>query len=174
MRFLEAAALYQIFHGSGHKMCIRDRGLHPHIVIHAQEDMLQIGTSKSVLRYFPDAAILHVGAEQNSQHSADLRLPFAAIALDDHHSLALIAGNQTVADVFLQGGNVLRVEKVIQKLQPEDRFRGVGVIGHREAVADDFRFSLHKPPIQKKRPVGKMNPVRLRWKICLLYTSRCV
>src|SRR5699024_11702684 len=70
-------------------------------------------SSKSVLRYFPDAAILHVGAEQNSQHSADLRLPFAAIALDDHHSLALIAGNQTVADVFLQGGNVLRVEKEI-------------------------------------------------------------
>ena len=48
------------------------QGFHSHIVIHAQEDMLQIGTSKPVLRYFPDAAVLHVGTEQSSQHSADL------------------------------------------------------------------------------------------------------
>ena len=66
--------------------------------------MLQIGTGKSVLRYFPNAAILHVGAEQSSQHSADLRLAFAAVALNDHHPLTFVAGNQAVADVFLQVG----------------------------------------------------------------------
>ena len=50
-------------------------------------------------------------------------------------------------------------------MQPEDGFRGVGVVGHGEPVADDFRFSLHKFSVQKKRPVGEVNPVRLRWKI---------
>ena len=39
------------------------QGFHPHIVIYAQEDMFQVGTGKSVLRYFPDATVLHVGAE---------------------------------------------------------------------------------------------------------------
>ena len=50
-------------------------------------------------------------------------------------------------------------------MQPEDRFRSVGVVGHGETVADDFRLSLRKGPIQKKCPVGKVNPVRLRGKI---------
>ena len=53
----------------------------------------------------------------------------------------------------------------IQKLQPENRFRSVGVVGHGETVADDFRLSLHKGSVQKKRAVGKMNPIRLRGKI---------
>ena len=127
--------------------------------------MLQVSTGKAVLGYFPDAAILHVGAEQSSQHSADLRLSFAAAALNDHHPLPLVAGDQAVADIFLQGGDVLRVEQAIQKFQPKNRFRGVGVVGHGEAVSDDFRLSLCKGSIQKKRPVGKMNPIRLRGEI---------
>ena len=127
--------------------------------------MFQVSTGKTVLGYFPDAAILHVGAEQSSQNSADLRLALAAAALNDHHPLSLVAGNQAVADIFLQGWDVLRAEKAIQKLQPEGRLWGVGVVGHGETVADDFRLSLRKGPIQKKRPIGKVNPVRLRGKI---------
>ena len=127
--------------------------------------MFQIGTGKPVLGYFSDAAVLHVGAEQSPQHSADLRLALAAAAFNNHHSLSLVAGNQAVADIFLQGGDVLRVEQAIQKLQPENRFWGVGVVGHGETVADDFRLSLHKGSVQKKSPVGKVNPVRLRGKI---------
>ena len=127
--------------------------------------MLQIGTGKSVLGYFPDAAILHVGAEQSSQHSADLTLAFTAVAFDDHHPLALVAGDQAVADVFLQGGNVLRVEQAIQKFQPENGLGCPGIVGHRETITDDFGFSLYKFSAQKKRPVGEVNPVRLRWKI---------
>ena len=127
--------------------------------------MFQIGTGKPVLGYFPDAAILHVGTEQSSQHSADLRLSFAAAALNDHHPLPLVAGNQAVADIFLQGGDVLRVEQTIQKLQPENRFWGVGLVGHGETVADDFRLSFRKSSVQKKRAVGKINPIQLRGKI---------
>ena len=127
--------------------------------------MLQVSTGKSVLGYFPDAAILHVGAEQSSQNSADLRLALAAAALNDHHPLSLVAGNQAVADIFLQGGDVLRVEQAIQKFQPENRFRGIGVVGHVETIADNFWLSLHKGPVQKKCAVGKVNPIRLRGKI---------
>ena len=79
--------------------------------------------------------------------------------------LSLVAGNQAVADIFLQGGDVLRVEQTIQKFQPEDRFRSVGVVGHGEAVSDNFRLSLCKGSVQKKCAVGKMNPIRLRGKI---------
>src|SRR5699024_8491079 len=110
----------------------------------------QVSTGKSVLRYFPDAAVLHVGTEQRSQHSADLALALAAVAFNHHYPLSLVAGNQAVADIFLQGGNVLRVEQAIQKFQPENRFRGIGVIGHGEAVADDSWLSLHKGSVQRK------------------------
>ena len=59
----------------------------------------------------------------------------------------------------------LRVEQAIQKLQPENRLWGVGVVGHGETVADDFRLSLRKGSVQKKCAIGKMNPIRLRGKI---------
>ena len=48
------------------------QGFHPHIIVHAQKDMLQASTGKPVLGYFPDAAVLHIGTKQSSQHSADL------------------------------------------------------------------------------------------------------
>ena len=50
-------------------------------------------------------------------------------------------------------------------MQPEDRLRSVGVVGHGETVADDFRFSHHKISVQKKCAVGKVNPIWLRGKI---------
>ena len=78
--------------------------------------MLQIRTGKSVLRYFPDAAVLHVRTEQMTQHGANLALTLTAVTFNHHHPLPLIAGNQAVADIFLQGRDVLRVEQAIQKL----------------------------------------------------------
>ena len=72
--------------------------------------MLQIGTGKAVLRDLADAAILHVAAEQAGQHYTNLRLAFAAAALDNHHALSLVAGNQAVADELLHRGDILRVE----------------------------------------------------------------
>ena len=117
--------------------------------------MLQVGTGKSVLGYFPNAAVLHVRAEQSSQHSADLALAFTAVALHDHHPLALVAGDQAVADVFLQGGDVLRVEQAIQKFQPENGFGCLGIVGHRETITDDFGFSLHKFSVQKSVPLER-------------------
>ena len=43
---------------------------------------------------------------------ADLALAFAAAALDDHHLLPGIAGDQAVSDELLKRGNVLRPEKL--------------------------------------------------------------
>ena len=42
----------------------------------------------------------------------DLALALAAIPLNDHHPLAFVAGDQTIPDELLQGGNVLRVKPV--------------------------------------------------------------
>ena len=60
-----------------------------------------------------DAAILHIAAEQPGQHHADLRLALAAAALNDHHALPLVAGDQAIADKLLHCGNVLRVKLLI-------------------------------------------------------------
>ena len=43
---------------------------------------------------------------------ADLTLAFTAAALDHHHLLSGVAGNQAVPDKFLQRGNVLRPKKL--------------------------------------------------------------
>ena len=42
----------------------------------------------------------------------NLPLAFAAAALDHHHLLSGVAGNQAVPDEFLQCGNVLRPEQL--------------------------------------------------------------
>ena len=72
-------------------------------------DVLQIGAGKAVFGHLAHAAVLGIAAKQMGQDGADLRLALAAVALDDHHALSLVAGDQAVADVFLQGGNVVIV-----------------------------------------------------------------
>ena len=84
--------------------------------------------------------------------------------------LPLGAGNQALADIFLQSGNVLRVKKPIQKSQPAGRRGRIGIIGHRQAATHDVRFSLRKGAIQKQRAVCQMNAVSLRREI--LYQRR--
>ena len=65
------------------------QGFHPHIIVHAEQGVFEVGTGKAVLRDLADAAILHVAAEQPGQHHADLRLALAAAAFNDHHALPL-------------------------------------------------------------------------------------
>ena len=93
--------------------------------------MLQICTGESVLRYFPNAAILHVSTEQTAQNSADLGLALAAVSLNDHHALPLVAGDQAVADKLLQSNNVLRVQQPIQEGNPQCRLRRIRLISDR-------------------------------------------
>lgn len=56
---------------------------------------------KPIFGHFADAAVLRVAAKEMSKHCADLGFALAAVSLDDHHALPLVAGNQAVADVFL-------------------------------------------------------------------------
>ena len=48
------------------------QSFHPHIIIHAQQDVFQIGTGKTVFRNLPDAAVFHIRAEDGGQHRTDL------------------------------------------------------------------------------------------------------
>ena len=80
--------------------------------------MLQVGAGKSVFGNFPHAAVLGIGTEQFGQHIADLAFPFAAAAFDHQHFLSGVAGDQAVADEFLERGNVFRPQQVGEKSEP--------------------------------------------------------
>ena len=141
------------------------KGFHLHVIIHTQQDVFQISTGKTVLGDFADAAILHIGAKDATQHSADLRLAFAAVALDDHHPLSLVGGDQAVADELLQRGNVFFVEQSVQKFQPQVRGWCVRLIRHRQTASHDLRLPFCEGSVQQQRTVGNVDAIRLRWKI---------
>ena len=122
--------------------------LHPHIVIDTQQNVFQISAGETVLGNFADAAIFHIAAEQGGQHRADLALALAAAAFDNHHPLAFVAGDQAVADIFLQSRNVLRVKQPIQKRQPAGWCGSTGIVGHRQTTANNLRLALRKGAIQ--------------------------
>ena len=71
----------------------------------------------------------------------------AAPTFDDHHPLALVAGDETVADKFLQGRDVLRVNQVRQEPQPEGGLGRFGVISDRQPVTNDFQLTFLKAAI---------------------------
>ena len=121
--------------------------------------MFEVGAGEAVLRDFADAAILHVTAKQPGQHHADLRFALAAVALDDHHALPLVAGDQAVADELLHRGDILRVEQVGQEPQPMSGLWSFRVIFDREPVADDLRLTLLKGAIQIQGAVCQRNAV---------------
>ena len=126
-------------------------------------DMLQVSPGKTVFRYLTDAAVLGVAVtEQFQENSADLALSFSAVSLDDHHPLSLVTGNQAVANEFLKRQDILRIQKIIQKMQPAFRLGCIGVITDWETAPDDFRLLLIEGPVQHQGSVGQMNPVRLR------------
>ena len=128
-------------------------------------DVLQIGAGKAVFGHLAHAAVLGVATKEMRQNGADLRLALAATALNDHHALALVAGDQAVTNVFLQGGNVILIQKTAQKTQPHFRAGRGRVVGHRKAAAHDFVIGCGIRAIQKQRPVRHMNPVGLRREI---------
>ena len=123
--------------------------------------MFQISAGKPVFGDLADAAVFHVGAEDSIQHHTDLTFPLAAFALDDHHALTLCAGDQAIAEIFLQGRDVLFIKQVMQKPQPVLRLRCVWVIWDRQAVANDLLLALGKSAVREQGAVGEMDPVLL-------------
>ena len=84
----------------------------PHVVVDHQVNVLQIGTGERIFRNLSDASVLRVRAKHPGQHMADLALAFTAAALDHHHLLPRIAGDQAVSDELLKRGNVLRPKQL--------------------------------------------------------------
>ena len=131
-----------------------------HVVIHHQQLVLQIGSGEGAALHLGDAAVFQVAAEQLLHHHADAALALAAVALEQHHHLPAVCRNQTVAEVFLQGQNVLRFQQVGQKPQPCHRLRRAGVISDGEAVAAEFLLRAERVA-EKQRAVGNVNTVFL-------------
>ena len=93
--------------------------------------------------------------------SINLAFSFSAAALDKHHPLSLVAGNQAVSDVLLQAGNILGIQQLVEKTQPDGRRRGVRGIPNGKAASHNLVLFVRKPTIQKERSVCKVNPIRL-------------
>ena len=123
--------------------------------------MLQVRPGEAVLRNLAHAAVLGVAAEYAGQHVANLAFSFAAVALDNHHALALVAGNQTIPHVFLEGGDILRVQQILQEAEPGFRLRGVGTIGHGKAAADNLPLFRAECSVQMQRAVLQVDAVIL-------------
>ena len=141
------------------------QSFHPHIIIHAQQDVFQISTSEAVFGNFADAAVLHVCSEDGGQNRTDLRFALAAIALNHHHALSFVGRNQTVADKLLQSGDVLRMKQTIQKVQPDHRRRSIGLVGNRQTASYDSRSALGESSVQHERAVGNMDTILIRLKV---------
>ena len=107
------------------------QGVHVHVVIDHQQAALQISTGKAVVLHFLDAAVAGGISHEPLEHQPDAGLALAALADNEHHLLSLGAGNQAVAQILLQGGDVGIVQQLVQKGQPAVRAGGFGVISHR-------------------------------------------
>ena len=131
-----------------------------HVVVHHQQLVLQIGSGEGAALHLGDAAVFQVAAEQLLHHHADAALALAAVALEQHHGLPAVRRNQAVAEVFLQGQNVLRFQQVRQKPQPCYRLRRAGVISDGEPVAAEF-FLRAERAAEKQRAIGNVDAVFL-------------
>ena len=131
-----------------------------HVVIYHQQLVLQIGAGEGAALHLGDAAVFHVAAQQLLHHHANAALALAAVALEQHHHLPAVCRNQAVAEVFLQGQNVLRFQQVRQKPQPCHRLRRGGVIVDRQAVAAEFLLGLERAA-EKQRAVGNVDAILL-------------
>ena len=131
-----------------------------HVVIHHQQLVLQIGAGEGAALHLGDAAVFQVAAEHFLHHHADAALALAAVALEQHHHLPAVRRNQAVAEVFLQGQNILRFQKIGQKPQPCHRLRRAWVISDGKPVAAKFFFDT-KLAIEKQRAVGNVDAILL-------------
>ena len=131
-----------------------------HVVIYHQQLVLQIGSGKGAALHLGDAAVFQVAAEHFLHHHADAALALAAVALEQHHDLPAVRRNQAVAEVFLQGQNVLRLQQVRQKPQPGHRLRRARVISDGKPVAAEFFFGT-KLTIEKQCAVGNVDAILL-------------
>ena len=85
----------------------------------------------------------------------------AALALEDHHALPFGAGNKAIADILLKGWDVLRIEQIGKKPQPDNRFASLWIVVDGKPTAHDLRPSCKETAVSAERPVLHMNFIRL-------------
>ena len=112
-----------------------------------------------------DAAIFGIDTKKLFQDGADLRFAFAAIALDNHHALGFVRGQQKIADELLEHRDVLWIKQLIKKSDPLCWHWCIRIVDHRESCADNLPNSIIKCTIQKQRAVFQMNAIFFRWKL---------
>ena len=134
---------------------------HVQIVIDHDQLVLQIGTGKAVRFDAEDGFGVRGFPEQLLQQQADAGFSLAALAGHDQHLLRLGRRDQEIAEIFLQGQNVLRDEQTVQKFQPLGRCGGIGLVFHGEPVQAEFLFRHKAPLVQKVGSVLEMDAVKL-------------
>ena len=138
---------------------------HAHIVVNHQVNVFQIGAGKPILGHLSDASVLRIAPEQARKHRPNLAFSFSAAALDEHHPLSLVAGNQAVSDVLLQAGNILGIQQLVEETQPDGRRRSVRGVTNGKTASHNLVLFVCKPTVQKERSVCKVNPIRLWGKL---------
>ena len=123
--------------------------------------MFQVSTSEPILGHLADASVLHIAPEQVRKHRPNLAFSFSAAALDEHHPLSLVAGNQAVSDIFLQAGDILGIQQLVEEMQPDGRRFSIRGISNGKAASHNLVLFMCKPSVQKKCSVYKMNSIRL-------------
>ena len=90
------------------------QGVHVHVIIDHQQAAFQIGTGKAVVLNLLDAAVAGSISHEPFEHQPDAGLALAALADNEHHLLPFGAGDEAVAQIFLQGGDVGIVQQLVQ------------------------------------------------------------
>ena len=134
---------------------------HVQVVIDHDQLVLQICTGKAVRFDAEDGFGVRGFPEQLLQQQADAGFSLAALAGHDQHLLRLGRRDQKIAEIFLQGQNVLRDEQTVQKFQPLGRCGGIGLVFHGEPVQAEFLFRHKAPLVQKVGSVLEMDAVKL-------------
>ena len=86
--------------------------LHLHVIVHHQKLVFQIGPGKGAAFYLGDAAVFQIVAQHLLHDHTDAAFALAAVALQQHHGLASVGGDEAVAQILLQGQNVLVLQKL--------------------------------------------------------------
>ena len=143
------------------------QGVHVQIIVQHEQLALQVGSGETVVFYFLDGSGVHVEPENGVHHHTDAAFALAALADQHKHFLPLGGGNQAVAQILLQGGNIFRLQQFRKEAQPVFRCRSISPIGYRQTVAA-ILFFLCKPTIQKTSAVRHMDTVTLQGqRVCI-------
>ena len=137
---------------------------HLHVIVYHQKLVLQIGPGKGAALHLGDTAVFQIVTQHLLHHHTDAAFSLAAVAFEQHHGLPAVGGDEAVAEILLQGQNVLILQKLRQKMQPCHRLRSVGIIFDGQAVAAELLL-IGELTVQKQRTVGNMEPIFVYRKI---------